>query len=43
MQKKKNGEPLIDSWEHRRRRRKRGRRRMVNPKDTVGNAEEEEW
>ena len=38
MQKKKkqNGESQRYSWEHRR------RRRMVNPRDIAGNAEEEE-
>ena len=36
QKKKKNGEPHRNSWERR-------RRRMVNPTDISGNAEEEEW
>ena len=36
QKKKKNGEPQRYSWECR-------RRRMVNPRDIAGNAEEEEW
>ena len=36
MQKKKNSEPQRYIWERR-------RRRMVNPRGIVGNAEEEEW
>ena len=35
QKKKKNGEPQRYSWERR-------RRRMVNPRDIAGNAEEEE-
>ena len=36
QKKKKNGEPQRSSWEGRR------RRRMVNPRDLAGKAEEEE-